>query len=478
MKLTKSDFLLYLACKESLWLKKHKPAQFPQTEVTEFERKLSGDGYAVEEIAQGLFPGAQHDKSQNEIVRDPAQFFFQASFTDGEVMARTDILERLDADSWAIVEVKSSTRVKKDHLYDLAFQQTVLARCGFPVKEVFVMHCNKNYVRNGPLVAEAFLVWENVTEQVIKLLPEVKRTIRQALDYLALPSIDESRCGCLYKTKGSHCTTFGYFNQQVPEYSIYTLSNIREKQIQSYLTQQILDLSDVDEEKLTGRQKLEVMSYKQRTPIIRGETIRHMLDALVFPLYFYDYETYGEPIPFFDGMSPHQHLVFQVSVHKLDATGTLTHFEYLSDKLEYPLPLLDAMRNFTGQDGTFVSWNSSFENSRNKEMAARLPTMRPYLDYITAHSFDLMDVFKQDYVDYRSKGSISIKKILPILCPHLSYTTLEIQGGTAAQEGWRKLVFEGLPDMEKETLERNLLAYCELDTRAMVEIYQQLKKTS
>lgn len=80
--------------------------------------------------------------------------------------------------------------------------------------------------------------------------------------------------------------------------------------------------------------------------------------------------------------------------------------------------------------------------------------------------FDLMNIFKEDYVDYRFRGSTSIKKVLPVLCPQFSYQDLEVQDGTMALD----------PDFNEniEQTRKNLLAYCELDTFAMVEIYKKI----
>jgi hypothetical protein len=79
------------------------------------------------------------------------------------------------------------------------------------------------------------------------------------------------------------------------------------------------------------------------------------------------------------------------------------------------------------------------------------------------------------YVDARSKGSTSLKAILPMTIPDLTYKTLGIQGGTAAMTEWSKLVFSDLPDTEKEQTRIDLLEYCKLDSFAMVEIYRFLR---
>ena len=73
-------------------------------------------------------------------------------------------------------------------------------------------------------------------------------------------------------------------------------------------------------------------------------------------------------------------------------------------------------------------------------------------------------------------GSYSIKKVLPVLVPELSYKDLGINEGLSAQRNWMDAILE-----EKFTAKRcqqildDLEKYCELDTLAMVEIYRFLK---
>ena len=75
-----------------------------------------------------------------------------------------------------------------------------------------------------------------------------------------------------------------------------------------------------------------------------------------------------------------------------------------------------------------------------------------------------------------SKGSASIKNILPVLVPELTYKVLHIQKGDQAVERWEKMIDPETPQEEKDQIAKDLLEYCKLDTFAMVEIYRFLKK--
>ncbi|MBT8244531.1 MAG: DUF2779 domain-containing protein, partial [Winogradskyella sp.] len=215
----------------------------------------------------------------------------------------------------------------------------------------------------------------------------------------------------------------------------------------------------------------------QEQPIINKPNIKRELDKLKFPLHFIDYETYASAIPRLDGLSPHKHLTFQVSIHTLTEDNTLTHFEYVLDAMQMPTDMLGAMHDFTGSTGTFVSWHASFETGRNKDLIGWLPQFASYLTYINEHMFDLETIFKKDYIDYRFHGSSSIKKVQPILVPDLSYSDLDVTNGTMALDTWGRMVLDPNFNEDIEATRQHLLDYCKLDTLAMVKIYEVLKGT-
>jgi len=88
-----------------------------------------------------------------------------------------------------------------------------------------------------------------------------------------------------------------------------------------------------------------------------------------------------------------------------------------------------------------------------------------------------MEVFSTlNYFDRRFNGSASIKKVLPVLCPELSYSDLEIQNGNAAVINWHRMTDGQLDFDEAKQTFSELLRYCELDTWAMVRIWEELRK--
>jgi len=161
----------------------------------------------------------------------------------------------------------------------------------------------------------------------------------------------------------------------------------------------------------------------------------------------------------------------------LQEDGKLEHFEYLADELPGATRgLVDVLKERIGPVGSVVVWYESFEKARNAEMAELHPEDRGFLEDLNSRVFDLMKVFKKDYLDPDFQGSASIKNVLPVLLPELSYKTLDIQNGTMALTEWERMLAEHTVTEHKEDIRKNLLEYCKLDTLAMVRIFEFLQK--
>jgi hypothetical protein len=130
-----------------------------------------------------------------------------------------------------------------------------------------------------------------------------------------------------------------------------------------------------------------------------------------------------------------------------------------------------------GDAGTVLVWYEGFEKARNRELGDMLPEYKDSMDAINDRVVDLMLPFKNKwYDDPRFEGSASIKQVLPVVCPELSYKSLGIQEGGSAQRLWMEAVLDNKRSNEKEQILADLLEYCKLDTFAMVAIYRVLRQ--
>lgn len=443
----------------------------------------------MEAIARNLFPNGvlvegyntQAETNTVRLISSGAEVLFQATvITDDNLLAMADVLER-DNEGWILYEVKSSGEVKKDvHIPDMAFQKIAFENAGYRINETRIIHINKAFVRSGETInPQDYFTTESVSEAVIKIMPEVKSQIGLALENMSHPD-EPSACPCRLLSRGKHCPTFAYFNPDIPKYSVYDISRMQGKKLAELIDNEIFNTTDIpDDFPLSSNQAIQVSVDKNGVAIVDKDKIRNELSQLNYPLYFIDYESVNPAIPLLDGTHPHQQVVFQYSLHILDAPdGEIQHTEYLCEDgtTESILKLVNQMKQDISKTGNVIVWNKSFEKSRNNELGNLFPEFKDFFEDVNSRVYDLMDIFRNNYyVEPDFHGSNSIKDVLPVLAPHLSYKDLAIGKGDLASVRWYEIVV-GEDKSGAEQVFVDLLKYCELDTFAMVEIYNVLIK--
>ena len=180
MQISKTDFIHYLNCPKSLWLLKHKPDKYPHGEFSDYMKKLKAEGYEVEAYVQALL------KAQS----DAASYSFQSVFqTKSGLYAKADVTRDNGDGTINLYEVKSSTSVKKggqhNQIKDAAFQKITAEESGLNVARVFIVHLNKDYVRQGDIDPEQLLIFADVTSDVAKIEADTRTEIDGVLGLLA-----------------------------------------------------------------------------------------------------------------------------------------------------------------------------------------------------------------------------------------------------------------------------------------------------
>jgi len=469
-RLSKTSFMQFLSCPNEFWLSVHQPLLMTRDETIDYAHRRQ-EGYEVESYAKQLARFAETDTYTVD---------FQRTFQTEKLVARSDIVVTDKATGVIdIYEIKASSKVKPEHYDDLAFQKVSAMRSGSTVRGTFVITLNSEYVRDGEIDVEQLFTIDEVTETVDAKIEGTEAAIQDAFDFLETEPIAAIENYC--KDNGLNCVFIRNNFPDLPERTIFELYTLRHEKRRELLKEGIIALSDIpDDYKLSDKQRLHVEMSKLSSPKIDIEGIHEKLDSWQYPLHFLDYETFAYAIPQFDGIRPFQQMVFQYSLHTIDSPGAkIRHSEYLSrgdDQLSRSVAehLRDAM---SGGIGTVLVWYESFEKTRNDEMRAMFPDLADFFAEVNSKTYDLMKIFSENlYVDPRFKGRTSIKIVLPNLVPHLNYKELGISDGLEATIKWFHAAKRKLSDAERETIFQDLLEYCTLDTMAMVEIYDVLRK--
>jgi hypothetical protein len=153
----------------------------------------------------------------------------------------------------------------------------------------------------------------------------------------------------------------------------------------------------------------------------------------------------------------------------------MEHIEYLHPDLTDPSENVAKLLKQHIQGGSVIAWHKSYEAGVNRELGERLPYYTDFMQQVNNSLYDLKDIFQdQYYIHDGFHGSASLKKVLPIIDPELSYKTLEIQQGGEAVDAWWKMISPGTSELESEIISKNLKIYCGQDTYAMYVIWKHL----
>ncbi|MBP5260833.1 MAG: DUF2779 domain-containing protein [Clostridiales bacterium] len=414
----------------------------------------------------------------------------EASFSYNGLYCAVDIL-RKDGDGWAIYEVKSSTKHMKDdgtytddkgvYIADVAYQKYVLEHCGVKVTGTYLVCLNGDYVFDGELdISKLFFisdVADQIPAEILNIEPNLKLA-EQVLTSDIEPDIDLG----VYCNKPYKCSFWDYCSRHLPRESVFNIYRlIMKKKIEYYRNgwityRELLDNAPIKNEKQL--RQIEFGLADKGTYINKAE-IATFLQRLSYPLYFLDFETMQPVIPEYVETRPYAQIPFQYSLHFFEREGgELKHKEFLAESGTDPRrALAERLCEDIPMNVSVTAYNKAFECTRIKEMAETFPDLAEHLMNIHDNIVDLLVPFQSGWYYNRTMGgSFSIKSVLPALFPDdpaLNYHNLEgVHNGAEAMT-----IFPKIKDMvpeERDAARANLLKYCELDTYAMVKVWEKL----
>jgi hypothetical protein len=308
----------------------------------------------------------------------------------------------------------------------------------------------------------------------------------------------------------------------------------------------------------TERQWLQIDKSVQNddTIFVMKEELEDLMRSWTYPLHFIDFETSAVALPFNQGRKPYEQVAFQFSHHVVHEDGSIEHAnEFLmADVGAFPnFDFVRALKDALGDTGTIFRY-SNHENTilnaiYNQLLESSESDKDALMDFIRSISHakndsvekwkgdrdmvDLCEVYKMFYFDPHTKGSNSIKAVLPALLRRSqflqdkyqseiselglssknfppSHIWLTVKNGEVENpyktlppvfENWSAEMLDGLlsdvenlnnggaaltaygflqyTDMSEDERNRIITAlhrYCELDTLAMVMIWEHFKE--
>lgn len=472
--LTKNIFLNTVACPTFGWrLKNDKIAEDRSPETLYW----MDQGKKIGKLARDLYPdGVFVNALDNEtaaaltrefIVDQKVQTIFEGTFITGNYVAKADILIRKGT-SWDVVEVKSGLNVKEEHIADMAYTTLIAQKSGFKPSNILLQLINKEYRLGMPL--ENLFVRINCTGDVLEKVKEFTPSLSK-IDQI-VHAADEPKPEPTMNCK--KCSEFKQCIGKDIENHIFQIPRLSEKSFTALSAEGILSIFDVPESfKLTPIQRQVVQCIKSGEVEI-DPVMKEKLDEIVWPAHYLDFETSQTAIPLYPELGPYDIFPTQYSIHICDRLGNVTaHRDYIAN------PTLDcrkelALRLIADLDtkGSIITY-SNYERTMIKALYEAFPDLEQPLQALIERIVDLEKSVK--CVRHpQFAGRTSIKVVLPALVTDLSYEGLAIANGGCAMVVFAMMAQGMMIPEEIEQKKAELLAYCKLDTLAMVRVHEQL----
>jgi hypothetical protein len=489
--LSKSKLIAFRQCPKRLWLELHRPelredsagtlASFQVGhQVGDVAKRIydpNGTGTAIDVKAEG-YDGALSRSAK--LLAESQQPIFEAGFKAGGAMAFADVMLPVGGKGnpkWRMVEVKSSTSVKAYHREDVAVQAFIAKESGIKLESIVVACIDSSWVYPGEENYHGLLAETDLTDEALARTDEVRGWISAAHSVAA--STAEPRIAV-----GAHCHEpfecgfFGYCNQAVvqPKYPADWLPSLGASTRARLIAAGVDDLRNVPDDLLNDRQRRVKQHTLDGTVYFDAAGAAKDLAGHGLPAYFLDFETIQFAVPIWKGTRPYQQIPFQFSVHNLSEHGRLSQDAFLNLTGDDPSePFAMALIAACGTTGPIFVYNAGFETARVSELARRYSKLSAPLLAINDRVVDLLPIARNRYYHPSQEGSWSIKAVLPAAVPELSYTSLDgVKDGAMAMAVYAEAVNPSTDQNRRDQICQQLLAYCRLDTFAMVRLWQVL----
>jgi len=488
--LSKSRFLSGLQCHKRLYYECfHRDLADP---VDIAQQAIFDSGTSVGELARDIYLGGvlvnydhfHHDEAvaaTKTMVDDfsiPA--IYEAGFQFNHVRTRVDILARTERDMFDLVEVKSNTSVKPEHLPDVAIQYYVLDGADIRLRHTCLAHLNKDYVYpGGDYDLNQLFSIEDVTEAVELLQSDIPELLHEMKSMLGNPEPPDIKAG-KHCSQPYTCAFYGHCHINEPEHHVSQLPRASQKLLLSLEEAGIEDIRDIaiDFGELNELQQ-RVRDCVVNNDVFFNPALHKELATLEYPIHFLDFETFNPALPLFVGTRPYQVIPFQWSDHVMDSDGNLTHVEFLHDGFDDPRE--NFARNLLstlGTSGSIIVY-SSYEATRIRELAEAIPSKKnDLLALLDGRIFDLLKLIRTHCYHPVFHGSFSLKSVLPALVPDLGYSDLDITEGGQASAAYAEMIHPDSAVERRGEIRANLLEYCKRDTEAMVHLFDKLNRES
>lgn len=486
--LSKSRFMSGLQCHKRLYLECFHPEL--ATSPNEQQQAVFDTGTEIGALARRLFPGGSlieeeyfhHDdamkSTQTALADTKVSTIYEAAFRYNDVRTRIDILIHNGEGSYDMIEIKSSTQVKEEHIPDVGIQLYILNGNGIDIRHACLGLINTEYVYlGGEYDLSELIRIEDITDIARSMQPDIPKLLedmRGPLWNKEAPEITTGRqCSRPYE-----CSFYDHCHASEPEHHVSQLPRASEKLLHSLEEARICDIRDIPVD-FAG---LNYLQQRVRDCVVNNRfhldnELIQTLQHLEYPIRFLDFETFNPALPIYVGTRPYQVIPFQWSNHILEKSGELKHEQFLHEGADDPRePFARSLLHTLGAEGSIVVY-SSFEAARIRELAAAFPSLSTdLLGLLESRVVDLLQLVRKHCYHPEFHGSFTIKSVLPALVPDLDYDDLDITDGGMASVAYAEMRRPETTPERRDFLKKSLLEYCRRDTEAEFRLFSVLSR--
>jgi len=487
-KLTKTKIKSGLRCSKKLWYDINDPIKVNSFSLAigsrfgEHIKSHYGDGFDLSGSSgfdvEALTLKAMSDPNINVI--------YEGAFVFSETQIRADVLIR-DGKSWKLIEVKSSTSLKSEHIKDATIQTHVITNSNVSLTDVRIAHINKKFFYSGGGDYKDLVMEVDVTEKVRELIPSVQDWIHELLpityENVSTP-VKEMGDQCTEPHKCPYikkCESQTYLARV--EIPISILPNVGGSLQKEWLIKNIFDLRDLPVEALKKDRHREIQISHQKNIELINPDLKSQINSYEWPRFFIDFETVMQGVPLIKNTKPYEAFPFQFSVHKWESEDQDLTLEDSHSFLEFCEEGMDkrfllSLIEILGERGPIFTHNKSTEVTAMLRLAEReqCVNLKPAIERIISRTIDTLNMMRNGFYSPKMMGSFSLKDIVKVLPNADAYSN----EGEAVGDGGSAMIkwFECTnPDIDKEKKERTveeLKKYCAQDTFNLYHLFKYI----
>ena len=485
--LTKSKIASGLQCRKKLWFDVNQPIKqdvhifYIGNRFGDFAREHYGRGV---NLTGNLNAESALRETEIALNNPKVNVIYEAAFVTQDSLIRADVMVR-EGDQWKLIEIKSSTGLKPEHIKDAAIQAYVIQSQGIELSSVSIGHINNRFIYQGGGIYKDFLVEVDITDKVREIEENVPLWI-DALKTLGIKGAAEP-----VEEMGAHCKEpydcpyQSRCKELLPKFEgvpIAILPNVGKKLAEIWGAKGIYDLRDLPAEALRKDTHREIQKAHQTDTMWIDPALQAQINAYGWPRFFMDFETVQQGVPLLSGTKAYDALPFQWSVHRWDHQEQEITLEDGLGYLDFFNPdmarqFLTSLFEAVGEVGPIFVHNASFERSKLRALAERndCHNLKYEVERLIKRIVDTLDLTRAGFYAPVMNGSYSLKDIVKAIPTNIDYASEDaLSGGGEAQIVWFKCTDPDTPQADKDEWARRLKNYCAQDTLAMYHLLRYL----